>query len=189
MQILALQPSEGPVPPVAASFPREVCVVQFFLHATPEDPDYADTLGTAAGLVHDDFTSAVQPLFFRSIAPGFCDPGPPQNFAATCAPGKCDPSLPLGTQLCDPTWYDSNQHCRSDVLIHETYHWLGLPHDGVDFPAETKPADAFQNADTMTQFGNALMGLEIDNCVPTDRKSKDFPAAMAACLGTTPPGP
>ena len=133
-----------------------------------------------------DLSGPVQPLTFRSTAHGFCDPGPGQNFAATCAPGT---RSPLGTQLCDPTWYDSSRHCRSDVLIHETYHWLGLPKDGVDFPAETRPADAFQNADTMTQFGNALMGLEIDNCVPTQRKSTGFPAALAACLAPSPPGP
>lgn len=180
------QPGEGPQPSVAASFPREVCVVRFFLHARPEDPDYFDTLGKARELVHKDLTSPVQPLTFRSTAHGFCDPGPGQNFAATCAPGTCSP---IGTQLCDPTWYDSSRHCRSDVLIHETYHWLGLPKDGVDFPAETKPADAFQNADTMTQLGNALMGLEIDNCVPTQRKSTTFPAALAACLAPSPPGP
>lgn len=180
------QPGDGPQPSVVASFPREVCVVRFFLHARPEDPDYFDTLGKARELVHKDLTPPVQPLTFRSTTPGFCDPGPAQNFAATCAPGACSP---LGTQLCDPTWYDSSRHCRSDVLIHETYHWLGLPKDGVDFPSETKPADAFQNADTMTQFGNALMGLEIDNCVSTQRKSTTFPAALAACLTPPPSGP
>ncbi len=188
MQSVALaarlwQPGEGPQPSVAASFPREACVVRFFLHAKPEDPDYFDTLGTARDLVTRDFTPPVQPLTFRSTTHGFCDPGANQNFAATCAPGTC---TPVGTQLCDPTWYDSGRHCRSDVLIHETYHFMGLPKDGVDFPAETTPADAFRNADTMTQFGNALMGLEIDNCVPTQRKSTTFPAAMSACSA---PGP
>ena len=75
------------------------------------------------------------------------------------------------------------------MLIHETYHWLGLPEDGADCPSETKPADAFQNADTTTQLGDALMGLEIDNCVPTQRKSTTFPTALAACPATSPPGP
>jgi len=177
------QPGEGPFPTVTQAFPREVCVVSFFLHTQPSAPDYLNTLAKARALVLSDLTSPVQPLTFRSTTTGFCDPGAGQNFAATCAPGTC---VPLGTHLCDPTWYDSSRQCRSDVLIHETYHWLGLPNDGVDFPAETKPADAFQNADTMTQFGNALMGLAIDNCVSTQRKTTAFPAAMTTCQAAPP---
>lgn len=171
------QPGEGPLPTVTEAFPREVCVVSFFLHAFPNAPDYFDTLAKARALLLSDRTSPVQPLTFRSKDPQFCDAAR-DPFAATCAPGTC---VPLGTHLCDPKWYDSSRHCRSDVLIHETYHWLGLPKDGDAFPAERTPADAFQNADTMTQFGNALMGLEIDNCGTTERKTTAFPAALAAC--------
>ena len=182
LQAALTQPGEGPAPSVSAKFPREVCAVRFFLHTSPSAPDYFDTLGKARDLMLRDVSSR-QPMTFRSKTPGFCDPV--GNFAATCAPGTC---APVGTELCDPTWYDSSRSCRSDVLIHETYHFLGLPKDGDNFPNETKPADAFQNADTMTQFGNALMGLAIDNCVPTQRKSTAFPAAMTACLAA-PPAP
>ena len=130
----------------------------------------------------------MQPLTFRSKTPGFCDPGPPQNnWAATCSP-KTPGCTPKGTHLCDPKWYDSDRHCRSDVLIHETYHWLELPKDGKDFPApgHRTPAEAFSNADTMTQLGNALIGLTIDNCLPTDRRASVFPNEMTTCLAAPP---
>jgi hypothetical protein len=40
----------------------------------------------------------------------------------------------------------------------------------------------------MTQLGNALIGLDIDNCVSTQRKLTGFPNAIAACLAA-PPAP
>jgi hypothetical protein len=88
------------------------------------------------------------------------------------------------------TTYDAGRACRSDVLIHQTYHWLELPKDGVDFPGpgSRTPAAAFQNADTMTQLGNALIGLDIDNCVPTEPKRTVFPNELRACLAA-PPAP
>ena len=81
------QPGEGPQPSVAASFPREVCVVRFFLHARPEDPDYFDTLGKAREVVNRDLSGPVQPLTFRSTAHGFCDPGPGAELRRHLRPG------------------------------------------------------------------------------------------------------
>jgi hypothetical protein len=40
----------------------------------------------------------------------------------------------------------------------------------------------------MTQLGNALIGLTIDNCLPTERRATGFPNAMTTCLAA-PPAP
>lgn len=78
--------------------------------------------------------------------------------------------------------FDSDgRHCRSDVLIRETYHTLGSHHDGFDFPSERTPADAFDNADAMTQFDNDLIGLGVDNCGATAR-SGPAATAIANCV-------
>ena len=45
-----VRPGEGPVPTVTESFPREVCVVQFFTGATPHDANYLETLQRAKEL-------------------------------------------------------------------------------------------------------------------------------------------
>jgi hypothetical protein len=184
---LALPGEDAPT--VAELFPREVCVVSFWLHANPADADYFDTLSKARDLVHRDQFNPLQPLRLRSTAPGFCDPGATQNFAATCsaaavAAAKCPG--PVGTDLCDPTWYNASRHCRSDVLIHETYHFLDLPGDGKDFPDGNTPAGAMTNADTMTQFGNDLIREPVDNCVPTLR-SATAATQVRQCVDATPP--
>ena len=63
-------------------------------------------------------------------------------------------SVSLGIHLCD-CWFDiQNAACRADILIHETYHLLGL-HD------KDKGLDS---ANAMTQLVNGLDGLSTNNC-------------------------
>jgi peptidoglycan hydrolase-like protein with peptidoglycan-binding domain len=166
------------VPPLEQKFPREVCVVQFWLHASPTDDDYLGTLTAARRLVERDRNST-QALINRTGAD--CIREPAHGYSKVGHPEA-------GTQLCN-MWFDSDgQHCRSDVLIHETYHTLGAHKDGEHFPAERKPADAFDNADTMTQFGNDLIGLSIDNCGHTER-SGTARTAIADCVAGRRPRP
>jgi hypothetical protein len=172
------QPGEGPVPTVQDKFPREVCVIQFWLHTSPADPDYFGTLMKARGLAESDRTAA-QPLIPRTGHD--CVTKPAHGWSVVGNPAA-------GTQLCDQ-WFDSDTpHCRSDVLIHETYHTLGSHHDGVDFPSEHTPADALDNADTMTQFGNDLIGLSVDNCGHTER-SDTARTTIANCVTALRPAP
>jgi hypothetical protein len=178
-----LQPGEGVVPTVEQQFPREVCVIKFWLHTSAADADYWETLGKVQALVQQDLDDT-HPLISRTGAD--CVAHPAHAWSVIGNPGA-------GTQLCDQ-WFDSDgRHCRADVLIHETYHTLGSHHDGVDFPSERTPADAMDNADTMTQFGNDLVKASVDNCQATARAGtaattvNACETALRASAGPPPP--
>ncbi len=58
----------------------------------------------------------------------------------------------------------SNLDCQRDVLLHEFNHFIGMHNERSDRGKVTKPADAFDNADSMAELVTELAGSPTDRC-------------------------
>ena len=144
-----------PVGTWPTAFPAQVAAIQTWLHANPTDPDYVTATLTRARDLLSQNAGMTATIIPRTGAD--CVARPAHAWSYVGHPSK-------GIQLCD-MWFDNdNALCRADVLTHETNHLIGLHKEWADRGNEQTPTDAFDNADTMAQFVNAMIWKSTDNC-------------------------
>ncbi len=141
---------------IRKSFPSAVLALGRWLKAKPEDGDFAATVQTTLDLIN------------RNIgAPSAI--GVPPASDATCSVAPClldgfgCTSAAAGVNVCHG-FLVSNEDCQRDVLMHEFYHSIGLHKERANRAAIAKPADAFDNADSMAELVTELAGSPTDRC-------------------------
>lgn len=139
---------------IRGSFPSPVSATEVWLKAKPEDPDYLATVRQAKNLLIQNLNAGSQIAL------------PPATDVA-CKATKVDAfgcKSSTGVNTCQP-FFATNLDCQRDVLVHEFNHVIGMKKEGKNRGSVQKPADAFNNADSMAQFVTQLAGSPTDRCL------------------------
>jgi peptidoglycan hydrolase-like protein with peptidoglycan-binding domain len=138
---------------IRASFPSPVSATEVWLKAKPEDPDYLATVRQAKNLLIQNLNAGSQ-IALPPASDVACK-------AAKIGAFACKSST--GVNACQP-FFTTNLDCQRDILVHEFNHVIGMKTERGNRGSVQRPADAFNNADSMAEFVTQLSGSPTDRC-------------------------
>jgi hypothetical protein len=140
-------------------FAMQLGSMNTWLKANRSDPDFRNTLTQAMGLLSDNLMASV-PVGFPPKSDITCiiPPCKPQGYG--CSRGSVEVNVCRG-------WVAKGFNCRTGVILHEFNHFIGLHKEAQDRASIKKPADAFDNADSMAQCVLELNNRPTDCCGKT----------------------
>ena len=140
---------------IRTAFPTVVAAMDRWLKAKPEDSDFATTVQTTLSLLNQNL-GASSGIGFPPASDAICSVSPCLLSGFGCTDSA-------GVNVCQG-FLTINLDCQRDVLLHEFNHFIGMHNERADRGSITKPADAFDNADSMAEFVTELAGSPTDRC-------------------------
>jgi peptidoglycan hydrolase-like protein with peptidoglycan-binding domain len=140
---------------IRTSFPAVVEAMDTWLKAKPEDSDFASTVQTTLNLLNQNL-GASSGIGFPPASDAIC-------VVLPCLLSGFGCTTSAGVNVCQG-FLTINLDCQRDVLLHEFNHFIGMHKERTDRGSVTKPADAFDNADSMAEFVTQLNGSPTDRC-------------------------
>jgi peptidoglycan hydrolase-like protein with peptidoglycan-binding domain len=141
---------------IRKAFPTAVAAMDRWLKAKPEDSDFATTVQTTLSLLNQNLGPS-SGIGFPPASDAICAVSPCLLRGFGCT------SSTAGVNVCQG-FLTINLDCQRDVLMHEFNHFIGMHKERSDRSSIAKPADAFDNADSMAEFATELAGAPTDRC-------------------------
>jgi len=140
-------------------FAAPLSAMKTWLKASRSDPDFRSTLTQTTGILSNNL-NANAPVGMPPNSDSICSTPPCILNGFGCSRGYVDVNICHG-------WEPMGDNCRTGVLLHEFNHFIGIHKEAGDRASIKKPADAFDNADSMAQFVLELNGRPTDCCAKT----------------------